>query len=55
MTGQTGERWRQLCERAAVEQDPEKLFQLTKEITRMLEEKELRLLQLRVKPDRKPK
>jgi hypothetical protein len=33
----------QLCERAAAEQDPEKLMQLVKEINRLLEEKERRL------------
>ena len=25
MKGQTGERWKQLCEQAAIEQDPDKL------------------------------
>jgi hypothetical protein len=33
----------QLCERAATEQDPEKLMELVKEINRLLEEKERRL------------
>ena len=51
MKGQTGERWRQLCEQAAVEQDPEKLLQLTQEINRLLEEKEERLKNLRLTPD----
>ena len=42
MKGKTKELWEQFCERAAVEQDPEKLVQLVKEINRMLEEKEAR-------------
>ena len=40
MRGKTKELWEQFCEQAAVEQDPEKLVQLAKEINRMLEEKE---------------
>ena len=43
MQGKTEEPWMQFCEQAAVEQDPEKLMQLVKEINRMLEEKENRL------------
>jgi len=45
MRGKTQELWEQFCERAAVEQDPEKLLQLAKEINRLLEEKETRLKQ----------
>jgi len=45
MRGETGERWRKLCEQAAVEQDPERLVELTGEINRLLEEKEQRLRQ----------
>jgi hypothetical protein len=51
MKGETGERWKQLCEQAAVEQDLEKLLQLTQEINRLLNEKEERLENLRLKPD----
>jgi len=40
MRGETGERWRKLCEQAAVEQDPRKLMELIHEIDRLLEEKE---------------
>ena len=47
MKGETGERWRKLCEQAAVEQDPDKLLQLAKEINRLLEEKEERLQKAR--------
>ena len=31
------ERWRKLCTLAAVEQDPKKLMELVREITRLLE------------------
>jgi hypothetical protein len=34
------EDWLKLCEQAAVERDPEKLVALTREICRLLEEKE---------------
>lgn len=37
------ERWMQLCEQAATEQDPEKLMALIAEINRLLEAKERRL------------
>jgi hypothetical protein len=39
----TKERWFQLCELAAKEQDPKKLLSLIEEINRLLEEKEQRL------------
>jgi len=50
MKGETGERWKQLCEQAAVEQDPEKLLRLTPEINRLLDEKEERPKNLPLKP-----
>jgi hypothetical protein len=37
------ERWRELCEQVAVEQDPKKLVELTTEIYRFLEEMRRRL------------
>lgn len=37
------ELWKKLCAQAAVEQDPKKLMELTREITRLLREKEERL------------
>jgi hypothetical protein len=40
MKGDTGERWRELCAKAAEEQDPDKLMELVAEISRMLEDKE---------------
>jgi hypothetical protein len=43
MQGETAELWQKLCAQAAVEQDPEKLMQLTEEICRLLEQKEQRL------------
>ena len=43
MKGEKREIWMHLCEQAAVEQDPDKLMDLIKEINRLLEEKERRL------------
>ena len=37
------ERWFQLCQQAAVEQDPDKLLTLIQEINNLLEDKERRL------------
>ena len=37
------EHWLELCEQAAVEQDPKKLMELVEEINRLLAEKEQRL------------
>lgn len=39
MQGENRERWMELCELAAVEQDSKKLIELTKEIDRLLAEK----------------
>ena len=47
MRGETAERWQKLCEQAAVEQDREKLMRLIEEITRLLDEKQRRLTQVR--------
>jgi hypothetical protein len=43
MQGPKRERWMELCEQAATEQDPEKLLSLTREINQLLEEKEQRI------------
>ena len=43
MIGEKEERWREVCEQVAVEQDPKKLVELTTEIYRLLEEKRRRL------------
>jgi len=45
MKGETGERWRALCQQVQTEQDPKKFMELIHEITRLLEEKEKRLRQ----------
>jgi len=37
---ENGEHWKHLCERAAVEPDPERLMALIEEINRMLEAEE---------------
>lgn len=44
MQGENASRWLDLCEQAAVEQDPHKLMELINEINRLLSEKEDRLL-----------
>jgi hypothetical protein len=43
MQGANKERWKLLCEQAAVEQDPKKLLALTKEINDLLLGKQHRL------------
>lgn len=43
MQGKVKEEWMQMCERAAIEQDSEKLMALVREINRMLDEKDQRL------------
>jgi hypothetical protein len=50
MQGETGEHWKELCAQAAVEQDPQRLLELTQKINRLLEAKEQRLLKQR-EPD----
>jgi hypothetical protein len=40
MSEQKKELWRELCEQAAVEQDPHKLHELVREVIRLLEAKE---------------
>jgi len=39
----TNDDWKDLCARAAVEQDPETLVELVKEINRLLDEQRKRL------------
>jgi len=43
MIGKNQERWRELCEQAAAEQDPKKMLLLVREISKLLEEKQARL------------
>jgi len=40
------EKWVELCEQAAKEQDPAKLLTLTQEIARLLDEKEQRVKEI---------
>jgi hypothetical protein len=40
---QNNDDWMRLCEQASVEQDPDKLVALTREICRLLDEREKRL------------
>jgi hypothetical protein len=42
MSEQKKELWRELCEQAAVERDPQKLHELVREIIHILEVKEQR-------------
>jgi hypothetical protein len=46
MEGEKKERWQELCERAAIEQDAQKLIDLIVEINRLLEERRSRLNRL---------
>ena len=43
MEGEKAEQWRVLCEQAAVEKDANKLMELVKQITQLLEDKQKRL------------
>jgi hypothetical protein len=43
-------RWEELCRQATVEQDPNKLMELVKEINRLLDEKHERLVRGPGKP-----
>jgi len=45
MQGETKECWERLCQRAAIEQDPERLMSLIEELNELLEAKEKRLKQ----------
>jgi hypothetical protein len=51
MQGETLERWQRVCKEAAAEQDPHRFLELTREILRMLTEKEQRLQQVRAKKE----
>jgi hypothetical protein len=43
MQGENKERWKLLCEQAAIEQDPQRLLELTREINDLLLGKQRRL------------
>jgi len=49
MQDEKQEHWMELCAQAALEQDPEKLHALVEEIDRLLQEKEDRLKEDRLK------
>jgi hypothetical protein len=51
MSEQKKELWREFCEQAAVEQDPQKLHELVKEIIRLLGAREQRSQQPRLSTD----
>ena len=51
MKGQAKERWQEVCEQAAIENNPEKLLKLVAEINRLLHDK---LLRLKDKPPSNP-
>ena len=42
LRGETKERWRELCERAAVEEDPDRFLATIQELIQVLEDKEER-------------
>jgi hypothetical protein len=42
LRGETKERWKELCERAAVEQDPERFVATIQELVQALEDREQR-------------
>jgi hypothetical protein len=46
VVGEKRERWKELCEHAANEQDPEKLLHLVKEINDLLDAKKRRLAEV---------
>jgi hypothetical protein len=50
MQGQQKELWKELCEQASTEQDPERLMQLIEQINKLLTEKEKRLEDSRKSP-----
>ena len=57
LRGETKERWRELCERAVVEQDPDRFLTTIQELLQELEESEQIALQrnrVRVPPSEKP-
>lgn len=47
------ERWKELCEQAAIEQDTDKLLALVTEINKLMKEKEDRLRAARLSPNEK--
>ena len=57
LRGETKERWRELCERAVVEQDPDRFVATIQELIQVLEDREERRRNstaLQRPPDEKP-
>lgn len=57
MRGETKERWRELCERAVVEDDPDKFIETVQQLIQVLEDEEIRrrtIMGIRVPPGEKP-
>ena len=57
LRGETKERWRELCERAVFEQDPDRFVATIQELIQVLEDNEERrreAVELRVPPNEKP-
>ena len=57
MRGEAKERWRELCERAVVEQDPDRFLTTIQQLLQVLEEREqtaVRHDRVRVPPSEKP-
>jgi hypothetical protein len=52
--GNNEERWRELCARAAVEQDSQKLMELVQEISRLLAERQKNRPHLEPPAEQKP-
>jgi len=51
MSSEQKQEWMRLCELASKEQDPEKLMELVREITRLLEERETEIKAKRTTSD----
>jgi hypothetical protein len=54
MIGQNKQRWREVCEQAAIEEDPKKLTDLVTEIDRLLDEERRRLQRKRLMDATRP-
>ena len=57
LRGETKEHWRELCERAVVEHDPDKFVATVQELIQVLEDDEVQrrtIMGLRVPPGEKP-
>jgi hypothetical protein len=55
MQGKTRERWQELCEQAANEQDPKRMLEIVEEINRLLAAKYDRISHVNGAPPKTPK